>query len=209
MHFDEPMTMATDYLLAVAGLWLGVRLHRAGDRTGQLAPRLWGLAFGLSALAALVGGSVHGFRSQLSLLAYRAGWQVIYHAIVAAGFLMLAGTLRARLTPAWQSRLLVVAGLKLVVVVAWLQAGGAFKLVVGDYLIAMLWVLALELRALLKGDAAARWIVVGLAVSFVAAGLQLAHVGFGPGFNHNDLYHVIQIGALVLLARGGELLRDR
>ena len=58
-------------------------------------------------------------------------------------------------------------------------------------------------------DRASRWILAGVAVSVLAAGVQAS--GFAPHrhFNHNDLYHVIQIAAMILFYAGAKRLRDR
>ena len=58
----------------------------------------------------------------------------------------------------------------------------------------------------IKRDAAWRWMVGGVALSVVAVGVQVAQLAPHPQFNHNDLYHVIQIAALWLLYRGARLL---
>ena len=60
-----------------------------------------------------------------------------------------------------------------------------------------------------RDDPGARSILAGLLLSFVAAGVQLSRLTLHAHFNHNDLYHVIQIGAIVLLYRGARRLRDR
>jgi hypothetical protein len=53
-----------------------------------------------------------------------------------------------------------------------------------------------------------RWILAGVAVSLAAALVQAG--GFAPHrqFNHNDLYHLIQIAAMVLFYRGARRLTD-
>jgi hypothetical protein len=56
---------------------------------------------------------------------------------------------------------------------------------------------------------AAGWIVAGVLVSLVAGLLQARRVGWHRHFNHNDLFHVIQMIAVYLLYRGGTLLVDR
>ncbi|MFA5516389.1 MAG: hypothetical protein WDA20_08890, partial [Desulfuromonadales bacterium] len=61
----------------------------------------------------------------------------------------------------------------------------------------------------LRRRPAAGWIAGGILVSFVAAGVQATRLAPHPFFNHNDLYHIIQIGAFYLLYRGGRLLADR
>jgi hypothetical protein len=48
----------------------------------------------------------------------------------------------------------------------------------------------------------AKWIAAGVAVSFVGAGVQMSGFGLHEHFNHNDLYHVIQMVGLWLFWRG-------
>jgi hypothetical protein len=52
------------------------------------------------------------------------------------------------------------------------------------------------------------WILAGVAVSVAAALVQASGLDLHRHFNHNDLYHVIQIGAMCLLYRGARLLTD-
>jgi hypothetical protein len=51
--------------------------------------------------------------------------------------------------------------------------------------------------------------VAGVMVSFAAAGVQQSGFALHQHFNHNDLYHVIQMAGVYLLYRGGRLLRSR
>jgi hypothetical protein len=52
------------------------------------------------------------------------------------------------------------------------------------------------------------WILAGVAVSVGAALVQASGFALHRHFNHNDLYHVIQIAAMLLLYRGARELRD-
>jgi hypothetical protein len=49
----------------------------------------------------------------------------------------------------------------------------------------------------------------GVLVSLVAGLVQARRVGLHRHFNHNDLFHVIQMVGLYLYYRGGALLVDR
>ena len=53
------------------------------------------------------------------------------------------------------------------------------------------------------------WLVGGVLVSLVAGVVQARRLGVHRHFNHNDVYHVIQVIALFLFYRGGALLVDR
>jgi hypothetical protein len=55
----------------------------------------------------------------------------------------------------------------------------------------------------------APWIATGVAVAAVGAGIQQVGLAPHPYFNHNDLFHVIQIVSTYLFYRGGLLLSDR
>jgi hypothetical protein len=48
-----------------------------------------------------------------------------------------------------------------------------------------------------------------VALSMVAGALQHFRVAPHRHFNHNDLYHVVQLAAVVLFYRGGLLLAAR
>ena len=63
--------------------------------------------------------------------------------------------------------------------------------------------------ARLRRDRASRWILAGVGVSVLAAGVQASGFALHRNFNHNDLYHVIQIAAMILLYAGARRLRDR
>jgi hypothetical protein len=60
-----------------------------------------------------------------------------------------------------------------------------------------------------REDGTVKWIAAGAALTVV--GLAVQRTGFRShrNFNHNDLYHVIQIAAFYLLFRGACTLRDR
>jgi len=55
----------------------------------------------------------------------------------------------------------------------------------------------------------ATWLIGGVFVSAVSGVIQGRRVTLHRHFNHNDLFHVVQIVALYLFYRGGALLVDR
>jgi hypothetical protein len=58
-------------------------------------------------------------------------------------------------------------------------------------------------------DASSKWILAGVAVSIAAGAVQASGFDLYRHFNHNDLYHVIQIAAMLLYSRGARPLVDR
>ena len=208
MTITEPATMLTDYVLALLTIYFAVQLLKI--RTGQRSVQLWGAAFFATAFAAIVGGTSHGFALYLDDFWQTVIWKATVYAIGVASFCMLAGTLIATIKPPLQKWLVAVAALQFLIYALWMINHDDFKYVIYDYAPAMLAVLVLQIYSHLKlGDPAARWIIAGVLISFFAAGVQQSGFTIHQHFNHNDLYHVIQMGAIYLLFRGAGLLRDR
>jgi len=53
------------------------------------------------------------------------------------------------------------------------------------------------------GYTGALQIVIGLLVNLSAAGVQVSGLTLHKHFNHNDLFHVIQVLGMILIYRGG------
>jgi hypothetical protein len=166
MSLTEPTTMLTDYLLTVLAAAFAISLrHRAGncDRTQSNPFRdrsagLWPLAFGVTALAALAGGTAHGFRLYLGELGHARVWQLTVGLIVLSAGLIMGAAIRSILRPRITS--------------------GA------------------------RRRAGHRWLKRGLFVTLVGVAIQQSGCGVHTHFNHNDLYHVVQMAGLYCLYRG-------
>ena len=197
----EPDVALTDYALFVecaAFAWLITR--RSAERR---ALRPWTVRFFAStALAALFGGTVHGFFAAETGSIGRVLWKASMLAIGAAA---LAGyVIGARLLFDRQGtdRVFgIAAGLTATYTVVILFVSDAFWVAVAGYLPAAVFLLAGFLRAAVRAHAAwARLGAGGLIVSFVAAAIQQLRIALHPiYFNHNALYHLVQAVALVLL----------
>jgi hypothetical protein len=207
----EPMTMVTDYILAVFVLTWGYRLWRDAVDRGVRSERWWAVGFGAVGLAAIAGGTTHGFRLMLGPGGESALWWATMALIGVFAFSVL-------LTVAWAGaggRIRNgIKGLAIVVLVAYL---GWISLGSDDFLFAIM-VYGLALVVLLvqqvvghfrSRDVAASWIVAGIAVAVIGSAVQQSGFALHRHFNHNDLYHVIQIVGAWLFYRGGLLLTDR
>lgn len=210
MHITEPMTLFTDYLLAGLVFYLGIRLQALWRRSGQLSVRCWAVGFHASAVAALAGGTYHGFLPYLEGLPAFLLWKLTVYAVGVAALCLFAGAVVATLSGAARTCLLALAGLKFLVYVVWMSGHDDFRFVIYDYAPALLGVFLLAIHAALaRRERFAPWLVGGVIVSFAAAGIQASGLALHEHFNHNDLYHVVQMGAFWLFCRGGMLLRDR
>ena len=54
-----------------------------------------------------------------------------------------------------------------------------------------------------------KWIVAAVALGLAGLGIQISGYRMHQPFNHNDIFHVIQIGAMYLFFRGARHLKDR
>jgi uncharacterized protein DUF6962 len=158
MVLTEPMTMLTDYVLAVVSLAFSLLLFHAARARERRAVRLWAWGFLALSAAALVGGSFHGWAFYLGDAARRALWNATMLMIGAASALMIAGTALSRIA----------------------------------------------LR-----DRSATWLLAGVALSLIGLAIQQSTFSFGESFNHNDIFHTIQIAALWFFYRGAGFLEDR
>jgi len=207
MIITEPMTMATDYVMGVLALVLAVRLIRAGAVTGRTPVWVWGLAFMATASASFFGGTYHGFIQMLPVGTAGVLWKMTLMSTGIGSACLLAAVALAG-TTGWIRRVwFVLVAVKLAVYVLWMSTHDDFIFVIADYGSALLVMLVLVWMSSPAGlRVAARWITAGVAVSVVAALIQALKLAPHPQFNHNDLFHVVQMVALYLLYRGGLLL---
>jgi hypothetical protein len=121
---------------------------------------------------------------------------------------MLAGSAFAATTGGVRKSLLVIAAVKLAVYSGWMVGHSEYIYVIADTGTALILVAALHLRSAAR-DRASRWILAGVGASVLAAGVQASGFALHRHFNHNDLYHVIQVAAMILFYAGAKRLRDR
>ncbi|HWM40887.1 MAG TPA: hypothetical protein VNP36_00490 [Burkholderiales bacterium] len=194
MSISEPMTMATDYLLGGVTAWLAALLFKAS--ASQKSRTFWAIAFAALAVAAFLGGTWHGVVRNNLL------WKATLLAAGAASFAMVVASAIATSSGAARQVIVTMALAKLAVYSAWMLNHNAFIFVVIDTGVAFAVVLGLHLWRF-NG-----WIVTGVAVSVAAALVQASGLALHEHFNHNDLYHVIQIAAMALFYRGARRLSD-
>ncbi|HEY8131616.1 MAG TPA: hypothetical protein VII12_06960, partial [Thermoanaerobaculia bacterium] len=186
----EPLTAATDVVVAAAGATFAVRIVRA---TADRAARLVAASLAAASFGALAGAAYHMAPSS-------ALWKVSAIPVGIASYLFgLAIALAyfsARVRRVAQAVLLV----QLSVYAICVALSDDFAIVIADYASVMAAILLVCLFH--WSDPAAKWIAAGVAISFVAAAAQISSIQIGP-LNHNDIYHVIELGGLYCWYRGG------
>jgi hypothetical protein len=153
MKITEPMTMATDYLLAAFCLVFAVLTLRT--RSLHPAMLIWVEMFVVAAVAAILGGTHHGFKTNMNAGLAKGLWEFTLITIGASAAFMIAAATASGI-----------------------RSGG-------DH---------------------AGWIWCGLIVSAAGFAVQKSGWDIHPNFNHNDLYHIIQIAGFWCLYEGARRL---
>ena len=201
----ELTTAATDLLLAIGCAFATWRLLHE-TRGASFRRRLWGGIFALVGLASLLGAVAHGL--VLPGWLAEAIWHPLYLALGLSVALILVGALLdargINSARHWLGPALAVG----VTAYAVTQAlGGAFIVFVVYEGLATITALTLYFRlALRRALPGAALVAGGLALNLVAAGVQASDLKIEIVFNfdHNGLFHIILIPALILLYSGIE-----
>jgi Family of unknown function (DUF6962) len=177
----EPITALTDAVLAAWTAFLCALLFAR-------ARVLWASAFAALAVAALAGTAYHCCRLFPKLVPVAIGLTSLF--LGAAIAMAWLGPRARRVAIGILVVEFVACMIGVMVMKDW------FRVAVYDYLPVLVAVL---IACIVKWrEPAARFIAAGIVVSFIALAFQMSHMPF-----HNDVYHVIQMAALVLLYRGG------
>jgi Family of unknown function (DUF6962) len=205
---SEPTTLATDYILGTLSGVFGVLLLRRNWSPRQRAVTLWAAALLAAAAGSFVGGTYHGFQSALGANAATV-WTLTTISMGLASFLLLAAALTAAFSGRSRTWLLGLAAVKLCVYVAWMLGHDEFRYVIYDYGSTLAILLILVATGQTQGVAGHRALIAsGILVSIAAAVVQQSGLRLHQHFNHNDLMHVVQMGGVWLLFKGGAGLRD-
>lgn len=203
----EPDVALTDYGLAIECAVLVYLLYRRRDRDEHGRPlRFWlALFLGSGGVGALIGGTVHGFFSDAGTAGAAILWPTSLLAIGASALAAWVIGARIQFSEAVARRIEIAAALEFAAYGFVVLFGArAFTIAVINYLSAAMFLLVVFLLAYRRTRE--RLVLVGtlgLAATFVAAGIQQGGVGLHlMSFDHNALYHVIQAGALLMLFLG-------
>jgi len=205
----EPMTVITDLILAGMTAWF------AWELSAWYWERLMNIhwhfsrAFWMLALGALLGAVSHGIGPHLSPGVKDLIWKLTTVSIGFASFFLLMSAFY-HVFPFETVRVL--RWIPIILLVGYLLIiwrDPRFINVIRFYAPAMIFVLLVMLYSYFANSTSGSgWIIAGILVSFAAAGVQMSGFTLHKHFNHNDIYHVIQMVGMYLLYRGSLLLND-
>ena len=204
------MTVLTNVVLAIVAFVLAARLayHSATEGSasgGCIAGGLLATSF-----AAILGAIAHGVDPARESALRARFWRGALYATGFIGATTMASVAFFAVDGTARTVILGLAGLKLLAFMVRVARRPEFRVAAADYGAALAVLFAAAVYAAFRWRAsAAPWLIAAVLVSLVAGVAQARRVGFHRHFNHNDLYHVIQLVALYAFYRGGALLVDR
>ena len=151
-------------------------------------------------MAAIAGGTHHGFIDSLDPRTSQVLWKITLYSVGIATLLMLSAALFAYLNPPWQTALIFLAVLQFCIYTFLVSRNNDFKFVIYDYVPAMLLIVVL---AWMMKARSASWILAAVALSFAGAAIQRSGVQLHKHFNNNDIYHVIQMVGMYFFYKAG------
>ncbi len=191
-------------MLALVAGFVAVYVYRMGLARDPWKGGLWTWAFGLLALASALGAAAHGLQMSASLR--DALWQPLNLALGLAIARFAAGVVRDAWGQETARRVLpfaIVTGLGFFALTRLIP--GTFLVFIVFEAVAMLFALVVYATLAFRGGlAGATWMAAGIAITLVAAAIQVTQavtVRVIWPFDHNGVFHVVQmVGCLVLLA---------
>ena len=207
MQWNSPITelttAGTDAVLGLVCLFLiaGMKGFRARHpwKVG-----LWSWIFGLLAAASFLGTITHGL--DLSPALRKLLWQPLYLALgIDVSLFVLCGILDWRGERAVRRLLPGAIATGIVFYALTVTLGGSFLVFVLYEAMAMITAMAIYVAiAVRQRMPGASTIAVGIGLSIVAAALQASTIRFTLvwTFDHNSVFHLVQIAALLVLGSG-------
>jgi hypothetical protein len=198
----ERTTAATDLLLALAAFVGAWRLLRPAPRS--VAARIWAGALVAAGSASVLGAVTHGLEMADTLR--ERLWQPLYLLLGVTVACFVAGAVADGHGPR-QARLVLVLMLlaALGFYAATQRGGGDFLVFVAFQAGGLVVALAIYLRLAARRRPGAALVAAALTVSLAAGAVQAggsASLRFIWEFDHNGVYHLIQLGGLALLVTG-------
>ena len=203
----EPDVALTDYALVLETFLFGLWLCRS-DASNSLKAWFVILFWSIS-MAALVGGTVHGFFTDPQSAIARVSWSLtmIFLGLTALSEYGIAAHLL--LTRRLSNILIFCAVLIFLLYAAIvLFRNATFRIAVIDYVGGVI-LLSIGFLRLYSQDRnrAALTGIAGLLLTLAASAVQQAHISISPHyFNHNALYHLLEGIALFMIYRAGRFL---
>lgn len=205
----EPATVITDLMITVLAIYLGRQLSAQYDVTLSNTQWHWTWAFWMLGTGALLGAVSHGWGPVMPEFYRDWIWKATTWSIGFVSFFIIMSTIHVLFPFKTVQFVRFIPAVLLVIYLIRITGDPAFSNVIKFYAPAMIFTFVTMLILYFTQDTAGSgYIITGLLISFLAAGVQWSGLSLHRHFNHNDLYHVIQMVGMVYLYRGAQRLQD-
>ena len=200
----EQTTAITDIFLALAAMFVSVSIFRIGKRVDRTKTHIWSWAFSLLAAAAMIGAIAHGIKmsTQLNYII----WQPLNLFLGLAIALFAAGVIydsKGYSIPKSIFILLIISALLFYSITLFIP--GSFFIFILYEALAMLFSLVMYSYLWIKKRfLGAKYMAIGILITIIAAVIQSSNISLTLiwVFDHNGLFHIVQIIALYFLFIG-------
>jgi len=202
------MTAFTDLLIFSLGLYFARELYGIYVTKLMSVHLHFMMVFFFMGLAGLLGALTHGIGPHLPQSIHTFIWRITLYCIGLTTFSMLLGGLYHVVPFNTMNWLKWLPLLGLIVYMILITRNDDFKTVIRFYTPAMMLLLLMMLYSLLRFQSdGTSWIIFSVLMAFAGTAVQQSGFSFHKHFNHNDIYHVFQMGSMFLLYKGVILLK--
>ena len=199
--FYSPTTAITNYMMGCIGLYLGWHTLQI---QGSLFHILWACSFFSLSLGAFLGGSHYVFGPRLPNYITKVIWMLTLIFVGITGLFLAGSAATFYINETGKIGLMLGSAILVIKYVLGLNKNDTFHHAIKFYVTLIILALIGFIPAFFSlGYTGALQIVIGLLVNLSAAGVQASGLTLHKHFNHNDLFHVIQILGMILIYRGG------
>ena len=205
----EPMTTITDVLIAIIALYYSRELTAIYLHQLLNVQYHWIWTFRMLALGAFLGAISHGIGPYLSPLIRDSIWKFTTYCIGIMSYFMVLTMLHHLFDYPVVLRLRWILIALIIIYLAVVTINDNFINVIRFYVPLMVMVVLGLLYTWLTGNAdGTSMIILGILISFIAAGVQQSGIVLHEHMNYNDIAHFIQMVAMWCFYRGSLVLKD-
>lgn len=209
MVIHEFWTFFTDIVLSALCFFYAFKLNSNTESKADLSSRLWVQIFISIGTAALSGAIYHGFKPYLPLPIFNGMRILVLFCLSTTAYMISISLLRFSLTPEHKRYKLIKGFLGLKLIIFFMIAVLKTQFLVGVVDYGSTFIVAAAIYGAKWKHPASSILFQGVMVSLGAAAIQTLKIAPHPSFNHNDLYHVVQMYGLYLFYKGSPKLTDK
>jgi len=197
----EPTTAITDYIIFILGIIFGgLTISIQNSQFHQL----WGASFISIGIGAFFGGTSHGFGPKMKGIYRKVLWRITIIFIGISGIFMAMSSSLFFITENGKYALFITAGVLLILYLLKIRKQDSFRSAVTFYMPLLgVTLVGFSMAFYFQNITGTLFITIGLIVCITGSLTQLLKISLHEKFNHNDLFHVIQMLGMYLMYRGG------